>query len=80
MSARGFNKYDELGVRVFIKPSSSGTFGVELYRKKTKPESKGDGDWRMIRIGHIQTYETRDAATKVGFKLAQEVCDEFGFE
>lgn len=76
---RGFNKYDELGVRVFIKHSSSGTFGVELYRKKTESESKGDGDWQMIRIGHIQTYTTREEATKVGFKLAQEVCDEFGF-
>jgi len=77
---RGFNKYDELGVRCFIKMSSSGTYGLELYRKKTEKESKGEGDWRMIRVGHITTYTTRKEAEKVALKMAQELCDEFGYE
>lgn len=60
--------------------SSSGTYGLELYRKKTETESKGEGDWKMIRVGHIQTYYTRKEAETVAIKLAKELCEEFGFE
>lgn len=74
-----FKEYDERGVRAFVKHSDIGTFGIECYRKKLPSESKGESDWRMVRIGHIQTYMTREEAEQKALELAQSICEEFGF-
>ena len=82
-------EFDVRGVRPFVKMSSSGTYAIECYRKKTAQEldglhgsnkAKRDADWQMIRVGHIQTYETRQQANAEVLKMATEICTQFEFE
>lgn len=73
-------RFDDRGVRIFpVYQSMVGTWGLELYRKKTLEESEGDHDWKMIRVGHIQSYESRDESELAGIKKAEDICEEFGF-
>ena len=75
-----FHNYDKRGVRCFVKYSTAnGLFAIECYRKKTEQESEGTGDWRMIRVGHIQSYETRNEAEDAVLELAEDICKEFRF-
>lgn len=74
-----FEYYDKRGVRAFVRYGTSGKWAIECYRKKRKDESKGDNDWKMIREGHIQSYESRKEAEKKALELAEEICKENGF-
>ncbi len=74
-----FKDYDKRGVRPFVKYSDSGTYSIECYRKKLPNEVQSDADWRMIRIGHIQTYMTREEAEQKVLELAESICKEFNF-
>lgn len=71
-----YNKFDELGVRVLLGYGGNGGFKVTIYRRKTKNELakemvRGvDENWRMTRIGIIQSYQHRIEAEKVGFEEA----------
>ena len=72
--------FDKRGVRIFITyQSSNGKFGVECYRKKTVQESTGNGDWRMIRVGLIHSFETRELAEQEALLLAEDICKKFKF-
>jgi len=69
--------FDNRGVRVYLKYGANGGHGVEVYRKKTKQEFKKsnpnkdlDVNWEMIRIGMIQSYDSRLEAYKAGFEEA----------
>lgn len=75
-----FYKYDKLGVRPFVKPNDGGYYAIECYRKKTEKEKKNEWDWRMIRVGHIESYPTRSQAKEAVLKLAEEICKEFNFK
>ena len=62
-------KLDAAGVRPFVGHSETGTFRVEVFRKKLPSE---DGKmWK--REGHIQTYMTREEATEKAIELAESV-------
>lgn len=75
-----FYSLDKRGVRAIVKYSTvGGNWVIECYRKKTKDESQGDGDWQMIREGHIQTYGTRPEAEIKVIKLAEEICEKYGY-
>lgn len=74
-----FEEYDKRGVRCYIRHSDTGSWAIECYRSKLPSESKGESDWRMIRVGHIQTYETRKEAEEKVFELAESICQEFNF-
>ncbi len=72
--------FDKRGVRIFITyQSSNGKFGVECYRKKTVQESTGNGDWRMIRVGLINSFDTRELAEQEALLLAEDICKQFKF-
>ena len=76
-----FELYDRRGVRAFVRYApNSGTWAIECFRKKTKEESEGDHDWKMIRVGHIQTYNTRNEANIKALELADSICKEFNFK
>lgn len=69
--------FDNRGVRVYLKYGANGGHGVEVYRKKTKQEFKKsnpnknlDVNWKMIRIGMIQSYDSRLKAYKAGVEEA----------
>jgi hypothetical protein len=69
--------FDENGVRVYLGYGASGGHSVEVWRKKTEKEFKKDNpnkdldlNWRMTRIGIIQSYNSREEAYKAGFKEA----------
>lgn len=79
-NTNNFYDYDERGVKAFTKYSElNGKWSIELYRKKTTEESKGVHDWKMIRIGHVQTYDSRLLAEKKAIELAESICLEYGF-
>jgi hypothetical protein len=79
VSSRFFS-YDKRGVRAFVRyQTGNGCWAVELYRKKTKEESEGDHDWKMIRIGHINSYYTRKEAEIKALELCAETCKEYGY-
>jgi hypothetical protein len=83
------SSYDKRGVRAFVKyQTESGKYGIEIYRKKTAKELQEefekfntpiDGNWRLKRIGHVLSYESRVIAYKKAIDLAGEVCKEFKF-
>lgn len=80
MNSIDLDAFDARGVRVFVKyASSNGKFGIECYRKKTVKESSGDTDWKMIRVGHVGTFDTRAAANVAALQLAKDICEEFNF-
>lgn len=68
--------FDSIGIRIFLGYAISGGFHVEVRRKKTKEESTGDGDWKMIRVSHIQSYYTRKEANEVGICIAFQLHEE----
>jgi len=71
---------DTRGVRVFPKyATSNGTYGIEIYRKKTEEESEGEHDWEMVRESHIGTYLTRAEAMKKAVELGEEICKKYNF-
>lgn len=70
-------KFDEHGVRVYLGYGASGGHKVTVYRKQTKeeyyktnPNGSDDCNWQMIRIGIIQSQDTRLKAYKLGFEEA----------
>lgn len=68
---------DELGVRPFVGYSeATGKFNVVVWHKNLK--STDDGDWKMIRVGHIASYSTRKEAEKVAIELAVSIAKELG--
>jgi hypothetical protein len=69
--------FDSIKIRIFVGYSSNGCFSVEVYRAKTENESSGEGDWRMIRIGHINSYYARSTAQEKGIRIALEVLNEW---
>lgn len=80
MENQTFKDYDKRGVRPFVRYStSSGGWSIECYRKKRKDESEGDHDWKMIREGNIQSYESREIAEQKAIELAEKICAENGF-
>lgn len=74
-----FQEFDAGGVRPFVKYASNGCYAVEIYRKKRPDESTGDGDWKMIREGRIQSYYSRPEAEEAALKLAEEIAKENNF-
>jgi hypothetical protein len=75
-----FTAYDKRGVRAFVTYSEgTGKWGVVCWRKKTKEESQGETDWKMVREGHIVSYYTRKQATVEALKKAQEICEAYKF-
>ena len=80
MNSDKFYEYDKRGVRAFVKYQPlNGLWGIEVFRKKTEKESEGDHDWKMVRVGSIQSYEDRETAEDKVLELAEDVCQEFGF-
>ena len=72
--------FDKRGVRFFVKHQPyNGKYSIECWRKKTDDESEGEHDWNMIRIGHIESYSTREQAEKEVIRMADEICNEYGF-
>lgn len=69
--------YDKLGVRAFVNYAPNGKFGVECYRKNQQP--KDDADWKMIRVTHLETYNSRELATIAALKLCADVVKEYGY-
>ena len=84
-----FYEYDKRGVRAFVTyASGNGKWLIECYRKKTAKEIKDDFDklktppdsnWKMIRVGSVSSYNTRQEAEQKALELAEEICSEFGF-
>lgn len=75
-----FYEYDKRGVRPIVRYSeANGGWTIECYRRKTKEESGGDWDWKMIRIGHIQSYLSRREAEIKVIEMAELICEEFGY-
>ena len=71
---------DEKSVRAFVKYSeSNGKWGVVCYRKRLQHEITEDNYWKMIRIGHVQSYDTRDEAVQKSMELAEAIVKEFNF-
>lgn len=69
-----YKYYDELGVRCFIKPATSGGFTPYLYRKPTQKEIDKKVKvtlFGMIPETHIQSYITREEAETVVFDMAK---------
>lgn len=71
------NFFDNNRVRVYTGYGASGGHSINVYRAKTSeefkkdnPSSNTDVNWRMTRIGWIQSYSTRQVAEQVGFILA----------
>ena len=72
-------RYDKRGVRTFVcYANGNGCWRIELYRKKTKQESKGETDWQMVREGHIMSYGTRLEAELKSLELAKNICEDYG--
>ena len=75
-----FLEYDKRGVRAFVRYSKgSGCWLTECYRKKTKKESQGELDWKMIREANITSYYTRLQAEMAVLKYAKEICKEYKY-
>lgn len=72
-----FKFFDSIGIRVFTGYSASGCFNVEVFRKKTKHESKGELDWSMIRVSNIKSYHTRGEAEADGFEMAFQILEDW---
>lgn len=71
---------DKRGVRAFVTyAQETGNWAIEVYRKKRPDETTGDTDWKMIRIGHIQTYSSREEAFLKSIELAEQVAKENNF-
>lgn len=71
-----YDFFDDMGIRCFIGyGTGSGKYKLEIYRKKTKDESGGDGDWRMIRIGFVSQYLSRNLAEDIVFEKAFEILE-----
>ncbi len=69
-----FYDLDRKGIRAFIKYSNTtGKWAIECYRKKSKSESEGSHDWRMIRVGSTITFFSRIDAELAVLKLAKEL-------
>ena len=69
-----YNFFDDNGVRVYLGYGGSGGTTPTVYRRKTDKEFKKDNpnksldvNWKMTRIGIIQSYNTREEAEIVGF-------------
>ena len=75
---KDFDFYDKNGVRPIVKyAEQNGTWGIECWRKRLLSELKYDGsDWKMVRIGHIQSYKTRKEATEKVLELAESIWQE----
>ena len=66
--------FDNNGIRCFVLYSeSTGKYRVEIRRRKTRKESKGDHDWRMIRHGYLDSFSSRKEAEKYIFERANEI-------
>ena len=85
-----FYDYDARGVRAIVRYQElNGCWKIECYRKMTKKElveyykkkqKEDDGSaWEMIRIGHIQSYNTRREAELKVLELAEIICQENGY-
>lgn len=75
-----FYDLDKRGVRAFVGYSeATGKYKIECYRKKTKTESTGEGDWQMIRVGSTLSYETRPKAEEKAIELAEQIAKEFNY-
>jgi hypothetical protein len=79
MNSSKFYDYDARGVRAFVRYADNGTWAIECFRKKLPHESKGDGDWRMVRIGNIPSYPSRQEAELRVLELAESICVEYKF-
>lgn len=72
---------DNCGVRVFVVyAQQSGTWGIECYRKKRKDESKGEGDWRMVKEIFYPTFLSREEAELNAVKFGEEIAELNGFK
>lgn len=69
--------YDRRGVRAFVTYAANGKFGIDCYRKNQQP--KNDADWKMIKVTHLETYATREEATKAALGICAEVCKKYGY-
>ena len=72
-----YDFFDENHVRVFVGYAESGGFKVTVYRKYTETEFKKEfpdkditTNWKMKRIGIIQSFQTRAEAECKGFEVA----------
>ena len=77
-----FYHFDKRGVRCIVSyGSGSGGWKVECYRKKTKEEIEKEPNlgWRMVRVGHIPTYNSRMEAEIKAFNLARRICQHHGY-
>jgi len=78
MKKQTFKDFDKRGVRPFVTyAAATGKYGVECYRKEKEPRS--DADWKMIRVGHVQSYNTRDEAEVQALQLAQHICEQYNY-
>lgn len=72
-----YNFFDDNGVRVYTSYGASGGTVPTVYRRRTEREFKKehpnksmDVNWKMVRIGIIQSYSTREEAEISGFMEA----------
>jgi len=72
-----YDYFDKQGIRCFVYYNEmNGKYKPEIRHKKTKEESKGDSDWKMIRIGFVNCYNTRQEAEEIVFYKAFEILEE----
>lgn len=68
--------FDSIGIRILFGYGANGGFNIEIRRKKTKEESEGDHDWKMIRHGYLGSYQYRNEATDAGIEHAFDLHEE----
>jgi hypothetical protein len=83
------NNYDQRGVRLFVKyADSNGKWAIECFRRKTQKELQKefeelkisiDSNWRMVREGHVNTFNSRQEALDKALLLAEQICEKYKF-
>lgn len=77
---RKFYELDAVGVHPFVTYSdATGGFCICVYRRKTKEESSRDSDWKMVRHGHVGSFNGRRQAEIAAIELAIEIGKKYNY-
>lgn len=78
--SRKFYELDAVGVRPFVTYSdATGGYNICVYRRKTKEESSGVSDWKMVRHGHVGSFSDRRQAEIAAIELAIEIGKKYNY-
>lgn len=79
-TSQKFYELDAVGVRPFVAYSeATGGYKICVYRRKTKEESTGDSDWKMIRHGYVGSFNDRRQAEIAAIDLAIEIGKKYNY-